>query len=400
MCRLATAFILVSLIALPAQAETEERLQLLASASRTHDTNLFRLDENMGLVLDGRLQEKSDTISRLTAGVASNLNVGQQRFGLAANYNQNRFARFNRLDYNGFDMVAAWHFRYGRNWWGVIRQANERSLASFADVRGINGNVRDQQNRLLDLNWAVDARWIAGLSRSYRDLEYREPVQQIGDVQVDRWTVSLNYLTPKGNDLGFKIGSAQGAYPGRQFVAGGIMDDGYSEQFFRVDYEYLYSYKSTLKVELEYLDRNYRHLAERNFDAMNARAEYRWKPAAKVELQVSAWQRTNEAADLIANIREMQGASLNVLWQITEKVHFGYTGNAELSTFLWDAGVSTVSDGRRKKEADMYSAFNMGYAFSRTLRLDGSIALDARDSNIRNNDFVSNLFNLKLSLEI
>ena len=382
-----------------ASAAQGDTFRPYVSSSYMHDSNLLRFDDSVDPSgLTGK-KGRSDTVKSLAAGIDVDWKYSRQRILISAEMNDNSYNRFDTLNYQGRDVNARWNWQFGNHLSGVIGQTFNRSLASFADIRGITGNLRDQQRTFIEADWRFHPRWQVGAAYSDYSLEYNALVQQSGNNESDTIEANLYYLTPKGSRMGMELSKANGYYPNRIFNNASTIDNRYSQESILAIFDWRYSAKSRIRMQSGYVERTHDHLSQRDYDAINSRINYTWTPSVKTQLELSVFQQTEPRDDLVASVSENEGGNITASWAPTAKITVSGMYRTETRKNLGDPGFLLISVPQLKEENNSYR-LSLNYKPHQSIDLTASYSDDRRDSSRVRSDYDAQMFNLNAMIKM
>ena len=392
-CLLATAYPGVS-VAL--QGDT---FRPYVATTYLHDSNLLRIDDEVDLAgLTGK-HSRSDTVKTVATGMDVDWTYSRQRFLISAEMNENTFNRFDTLNYQGRDLNARWNWQFGNHLSGVLGRTFNRSLASFADIRGITGNLRDQHRAFIEADWLFHPRWQIGLAYSEYSLEYSELIQQSGDSESDTMEVNVYYLTPKGSRVGMELSKKNGHYPNRIFNQTSTIDNGYNQESALAILDWRYSSKSRMRVQSGYIERMHDHLPQRDYEAINSRINYTWAPSVKTQLDISLFQQTEPRDDLLATVSENEGVSISADWAPTAKLTVSGTYRTEMRKNLDDPGFLLITSPQLREQNDSYR-LSLNYKPHQRVNLTASYSDETRDSSQAQSDFEAQMLSISAMIKM
>lgn len=368
------------------------------TSALVYDSNLLRIDDDNTSMVSG-VNGRSDTLKKNVLGVDVDWHYSRQEFLITAVMSDNDFQRFNTLDYQGRYLKTQWNWQLGNYFKGNIGQVYNRSLASFNDIRGISGNLRDQQSRFFNLNWLFHPSWQAGVSFSENDLEYDNSMQRIGDFENSIVGVNLDYLTSKGSKLGFKLSQEDGRYPNRSVTEISTLDNAYTQDTAAVIVDWRYSVKTSVKLQGGYVERRYDNLPQRDYDAFDKRLSITYSPTVKTKLMFSLFEETSPRDDLQASVSENLGQSLELSWLPTSKLTVIANYKREKRRDIGDPGFIVGPSFQRIENNDNFS-FSLNYAPHRNVDLTAGYNEVERDSTEPLGDFDAEIFSLTATIKM
>lgn len=391
-------FGLSQLLLNPAAAAEGDTFTPYYSSDLVYDSNLLRIDDDNPSRVGG-VNGRSDTLKKNLLGMNINWQYSRQELLVKAAVSDNDFQRFNTLDYQGRYLKTQWNWQLGNYLSGNVGQTYNRALASFNDIRGLSGNLREQQNRFFNLNWLIHPRWQGKLSYTGREVKYDEAIQRIGDFQSDSLAVGLDYLTPKGSRVGFKLSQEAGQYPNRTVTEVSTIDDGYTQNTASVVVDWQYSVKTSFQMQTAYVSRDYDNLPQRDYGAFDKRLSMTYKPTVKTRLKLSVFDETYPRDDLQASVSENFGQSLKLSWLPTAKLTLAADYRRESREDIDDPGFITGPLAQRQDDNDSF-AFSLNYEPHPQLDFTAGYKRLERESSLPLGDFDADIFSLTATIKM
>ena len=368
------------------------------SSGLVYDSNLLRIDDDNPSRVGG-VSGRSDTLKKNLLGLNVDWQYSRQELLVRAAISENDFQRFDTLDYQGRYLKTQWNWQLGNYLSGNAGQTFNRALASFNDIRGLSGNLRDQQNHFFNMNWLLHPRWQTKFSYLGRELEYQEDIQRIGDFKSDTVGLGLDYMTPKGSRVGFTISQEDGSYPNRSVTDISTIDDGYNQHSAELVVDWQYSVKTSFQLQTAYVTRDYDNVPERDYNAVDKRITATYKPTVKTRVQISVFDETYPRDDLQASVSENFGQSLKLSWLPTSKLTVAANYRRESREDIDDPGFITGPVDQRQDDNNNFS-FSLNYEPHRSLDFTAGYQRVERDSTIPFGDFDADIFSLTATIRM
>lgn len=368
------------------------------SSSIVYDSNLLRIDDDNPARIGG-VRGRSDTLKKNLLGMNVDWKYSRQQVIVRAALSDNDYNRFNSLDYQGRYLKTQWNYQLGNQVSGNIGHVFNRALASFNDIRGLSGNLRDQESRFFNMNYLFHPRWQTGFSYTENELEYDAAIQRIGDFENRTVGLGLDYLTPKGSRAGVKFTQEEGKYPNRSVTEASTLDDGYSENKAALNLKWQYSVKTSFQMQTAYVERDYDNVAERDYDAIDKRVSVTYKPSGKTQLKLSVFDETYPRDDLQASISEHFGQSLELSWLPTSKLTFQAKYRRESREDLDNPGFVIGPVAQRDDDNNSLS-FTLNYEPHRNVDFTAGYNRMERDSSVPLGDFDADVFSLTATIRM
>src|SRR5262245_16069894 len=152
--------------AYPAEPD-DRRVRFSLSGGVQHDSNVFR-------VPDSQPGDKSDTISRIGAGVTGDIPVGRQHLLFDGAVDYYNYSDFDVLDHTAYRVGAAWNWLVASQWTGDIGYATQRYLNTL-DLGAQVQDLVTEDHANVSAAYQVTPRWrVRGAGDWYR-WDHSEP---------------------------------------------------------------------------------------------------------------------------------------------------------------------------------------------------------------------------------
>ncbi|MGE3532914.1 MAG: XrtB/PEP-CTERM-associated polysaccharide biosynthesis outer membrane protein EpsL [Steroidobacteraceae bacterium] len=351
----------------PAMDSLLKDLTVQAGSTVTRDSNLFR-----------RPVAQSETFTSSHVGLRLNKAIAQQQFQFDVTQTATRYETFKRFDFDAINYSGAWNWRLGTRYSGKLSASRAESLAPFEDtVGGGSGrNVRATQNQAFDIDAWVSGNWhlLAGVSQSDQKSEQNSQ-SRTPDFQSTNASLGIKYLTRAGNALTLRQQTTDGEYVN---PLPGTLSNDYTEELSEFSVDWKLSAASTLNVRLGQLKRNNEDPTRRNFSGQSSSLGYAWNSGDKLNLSLTAAQKTSPLQDPTAGHRFDETLSLSPGWRISNKTSTFLRLSYQKST---DRDVLVTTPGGPRRDTTSISAVGLDWSATRTLTLTVSIEHQRRTSN-------------------
>jgi exopolysaccharide biosynthesis operon protein EpsL len=291
-----------------------DALEFIVGGSVAHDSNLFRVS---GLVE----RPQSETIGAGYIGLRLDKPYAQQRLQLDATVTAYRYDRFSYLDFDALDYRAAWLWHLTPRVSGSLRASRTETPTQFEDQVGFQRNVRTAESYGFDVDGLITGGWhlLAGLGHASSKGE-NTAVQNQPAYRQDSAEAGVKYVFKSGSHGAVVWRRNEGDQDDR--FQNGVVVPGandYTQDDVEARGTWLVSAKSTLAGRVTYLDRRYDEAPLRNFSGTAGAVSYRWLPASKVSVGLSATRVIEPWQSLFSAYRTRNVFSLVPTWQVTDK---------------------------------------------------------------------------------
>lgn len=363
----------------------DNRLQLNASESLTHDDNVFRLADDVNPVPIIGSTDLSDTYRTTAVGLVFDVPTGAQTFRGNLEMNRNDFDRFTELDFNGHRAGVDWLFDGEELVKARAGYSSSRSLASFANI--LNGSQSTQPN-IIDLSrayangtLALASRWLLTGEVASNTQDNSAPLYATSDLRATTERIEFAYVTPAMTKLGIGVQSIDGTLPNPSHVGPLIVNNSYVQQDAAIFFEWRPRDYSSLEARVGRMHRDYADLATRRDTSEDTyRVSYSWQPGAAVSIAALAQRGPSTIEEINVGYVLVEGAGLQTTWQLTQAASLTFDVEHGTRTYKDDPAVTL---GLNPELSEHVSVFALGGAFklSRVVSLDLRLRHERRSSS-------------------
>lgn len=297
-------------------ASENDALNVFASASYSHESNLFRVPDDQ----PGYQGIKDDNFKSLMAGLSFKQTFGRQAFSIDAQTSKVAFDRFAQLDYTAKTGRLEWGWHLGNHLEGKAGVSYAETLAPYTDVVTNERNLRTEQHSFASGAWNFHPSWRARLGGDYYRYKYDLLSQSLNNHQDDRGEAGIDYLAGSGSSVGLQVNALRRKYDLQRTANGQLVDAG-SDQ---TDLKLRVVWQATPVTLLQFLGgrskRTYNYTNGRDSQGVNARLSASSVVAGKLRLSSSVWREYAGVDSTLASYSLNNGASVTGLWAISAKV--------------------------------------------------------------------------------
>lgn len=390
---------LMMALALPATAKEGDTFRPYVSYARYYDSNLFRLaeGETSAVVENGAYQlvtldSAADQYGVLDVGLNVDWRPGRQQIVASLSKNLVRYSKYSSLDYEGENYQATWNWRLGNHWSGQLGATEGVTQTSFSDLQrfDINGNpvllavsnlvTRDHQ--FAGAEWELHPRWRVGGGAAQTTSNNSRLQQRSQDYEDSSEYAYLTYLTPKGSKLRGEIRYLDALYPNRQFVAGSLVDNSYTQSEYNFLGDWTVSGKLLTHLKLGLVDRQFPHLAARDYSELAGRATADYYPTGKTALTLAVYREPAPTEDTNSSFLVNAGANLNAAWLLSDKI------TARAAASYVQGTYQLILPGQLQRVDDTLSgSLSLSYTPVRMATIDIGLQGGSRNSTYPANDY-------------
>lgn len=380
-----------------AQALWDDRLELFAAQSVTHDDNVFRLSGASDPVATLGTPEKGDRILTTTLGLNLDAPLGRQRLVGNFSWIRTRYEHFTVLDLDGYNGRAALQWQAGNDWSGRIGYEQSLALASLANmqegVQSSTPNPLTQRRAVLEAAWRAAARWeLRGETAQLRqDNEAAE--RTVNDIVLDSVELILNYVTPAQNRLGLYFQGARGMLPNPELASGMLVDNSYRQERAGAVLEWTPSGHLRIDARAGWVSRSYADLPQRNFSDGTYGLTLRWTPTGKLELPLVVQNDISATEQVNVSLVMARRVGLYPVWQLSEKSALRAVAENSNRSYHGEAGQVL---GTVPPRSERVRAVGLAFAYRplRALTLDLSWRRETRAATVPGSDYDADIASL------
>ena len=393
--RFSAALIAVGLLAAAGQARAffDDRIDIIVEEKLLYDSNVFRLPDGRPppLLAGGRRGDLSATTS---VGLTFDVPYSRQRFQGTVLYNDTRYLDMSALDWQGHDARALWLWQVGRDWSGQLGYSNVKTLGSFADdFIKIPNKVRTEEI-LLNGGYLVTPYWKAGAGVTRRDQTNSQTSRQVNDLEMLTTELTLTHISRAKNQVGVSVRYEDGDYPHPDFsVGGGAIDNAYRQKSVGIFTDWTLTGRSRITARLDYVDRSYEQVSQRDFDGFTGRIAHDWKPTGRLVVITTVQRDISAVEEVNTSFVRVTGASIRPTLTLTGRTTLSGVLEYALRDYLGDARVATTALPQREDKV-FTAAAALTWNVDRVLTMVFALQHERRTSNLPLTDYDVNLVTL------
>jgi exopolysaccharide biosynthesis operon protein EpsL len=292
-----------------AAAQISDTIHPIVSLGYTYDDNLLRLPENYPI------EQRSDRMTQLQAGVLFDRPIGRQRLSGRLKATRVTFDHFDQLDYNGKDAGADLAWQVGNHVSGSLGAAYVQSLTPFSDFQSDERNVRTQRTGKGSVAWRFHPSWQVRAGVNRNEYEY-ELLSQRGSNRNERLAeVGFDYLASSGSKVGLVASQWRGSYENSRIVGGTRLGGDFKQNELKLNVNWLASAVTQVSVLAGYARREY--ATGRESGGADGRVSASWAPLGKVRFNAAAWREFAAVESTVATSSQNTGGSLGATWDVS-----------------------------------------------------------------------------------
>jgi exopolysaccharide biosynthesis operon protein EpsL len=345
-----------------------------------YDSNLFRLqnDQEANAVLG--TTDTSESFYTLAAGMDMNLRVSRQVIRAHAEYNQTWFNQYKLLDYDGRDAYLKWDWLVGSVATGDVGIAETRTQASYTNVKKPVSNLIRTRQRFFHAAVKLDHPWLVKFGAESVDTDNNASVQQALDATVDSVNAGVQYTSSKGSTVELISRRSDGQYPNRQLVGLTPIDNDYLQWDHGVAVAWAPSGKTQVSGRLNYTQRDYTEVPQRDFSGLTGLLAMDWMVTGKTTLRASLHRDIGALENDTASYTLNQGVAFGADWKPTAKLLFNAQLRHDDISYAGDPGFVLSTAPAREDRLTTVQA-GMQYSVLRNTMLGLVLKRGVRDSS-------------------
>ena len=312
----------------PAAALWNDQVEIWAAENITHDTNVFRISDNLGPSSIGSTQ-LDDTIFTTQLGITAGFQLSQQRLEAAYTWYDSRFRHFKDLDYTGHTLRGAWNWVYGPVS-GIAAYTESEGLSSFSNIQAREKDLVLTRKAELRGQWKMTPRWMPNALITGTHTEHSNLQRRVNDIEALAAEVGISYVTPLDNTFGAVARFERGRSPHADLPE--ALQNEYDQASLGGTVTWNLTGHSRFDGRVEYVRRNYVRFTERDYSGPLFRGIYTWTPTGKSKVSIGAVREVGPPEDVTTSFVLVTGGYIRPQWEATAKVIV--QGNLEYN--VWD----------------------------------------------------------------
>jgi exopolysaccharide biosynthesis operon protein EpsL len=310
-----------------AAAQISDTIHPIVSVGYSYDDNLLRLPENYPI------EQRSDRMTQLQAGVLFDRLIGRQRLSGRLKATRVTFDHFDQLDYNGKDAGADLAWQVGNHVSGTLGAAYVQTLTPFSDFQNDERNLRTQRTGQASAAWRFHPSWQVRAGVTRNEFEY-ELLSQRGSNRSERVAeVGFDYLARSGSKVGLVASQWRGSYENPRIFGGMLLGGDYKQNEMKLNVNWLASAVTQVSVLAGYARREYTAGGGRDSGGADGRVSANWAPLGKVRFNAAAWREFAAVESIVATSSLNTGGSLGATWDVSSHLQATASYRSEKRNF-------------------------------------------------------------------
>lgn len=345
-----------------------------------YDSNLFRIGSDAQARALLGTTDTSETYHRLGAGLDMDWRISRQLLIARLDMHQTRYDTYKQLDYSGRAALLQWNWLSGKYASGDIGISDNRTLASFNEVQRPTQNLLKTRQAYAHAGVKLQLPWQLNFGIARISTDNSAISQQVLDYNENKYSTGIQYQTEKGTLLEYISQYRQGQYPNRQIVATAPVDNDYRQYDNGVALSWAPSAKTQLKSQLNYTQRKYDDVPQRNFSGATGRLAAEWLFSGKTTLGLDLYRDIGVVENNTASYSLNRGLALHAKWRPTAKLTFKAQAAHERQTYSGDPGFVLTNTAAREDDITQFQ-LETQYQVLRKTKLALLLQQGDRESN-------------------
>jgi len=336
------------------QTEPLDTFRPYVRADYGYDSNLFRLENDTQARALLGTSDRSETYHTLAAGMDIDWHISRQMLKTRLEVNQTRFNTYKQLDYSGHTGLLQWNWLIGKFATGDLGVNETKTQASFTDIQSPTQNLLTTRQAYAHAGVKLALPWQLNLGFVRTTTGNSAGSQQVRNYNENKYSAGIQYQTVKGTLLEFNSQYSEGKYPNRQIVGTAPVDNGYRQYDNGVTTVWSPSVKTKLTGELNYTQRRYADVPQRDFSGFTGRLATDWMVTDKTTLGLMFYRDIGVVENNTASYSVNRGVTLSADWRPTVKLSFKARAVRDRQTYAGDPGFVLTTAPTRQDDVTNY----------------------------------------------
>jgi exopolysaccharide biosynthesis operon protein EpsL len=306
-----------------AQALPDDTFRPFVDFTTTYDNNVFRASD---------ANAQSDFVNTLRGGVDVDWQPGRQQVIARAALGYTRYVTED-TKVRDHDLQLRWNWQLGNHWQGDLGVSDTQQANSYENINAlVTDNTLAEKRLFGEARYRFHPRWQVRAGAEQRQVSYSAIQLSDRDRDIDRATLGVDYLTPKGGKIGFDYQRGEADY----LNTSGGFDNDYSQDSLNLRMTWVVDGKSRVLARLGQVTRKQVQVPSRDFDGFVADVEGIWQASGKVRLSAKIYRDIDGTSDAAASYSLDTGLDLAADWQLSSKLALQGRANYETRDFQGD----------------------------------------------------------------
>ncbi|MGE5466528.1 MAG: XrtB/PEP-CTERM-associated polysaccharide biosynthesis outer membrane protein EpsL [Ignavibacteria bacterium] len=382
----------------PAWAFFDDRLQVIAGETVTHDSNVFRLSQSADPNAVLGSPQRGDTWYDTTLGFRVDAPISRQRIQAGMSWSALRYDHFKSLNHTDRNGNVNWLWQAGNQWSGLLGYNETHTIASFTNFTGPTPNPLTTKTLSATANFLIDPHWELQAIGSEMRQRNGLAARQANDIDLTSVQVGANYISTASNRIGVNVRQDDGRHPNLESVGAFQVNNNYVQRSMGAMTDWTVTAKSHVAARVDYLRRDYDQFSNRDFSGVTFHAGYDWLATAKTSVSLIALREISASEDVQTGFVVVRGIALTPSYAFSEKLRATASLSSNIRDYKGDPGLATPTSFAGRVDHVHAASLSLTYQPMRTLTLLLSGQRETRSSNQPLLDYVSNLVEISARL--
>ncbi|HWU67171.1 MAG TPA: XrtB/PEP-CTERM-associated polysaccharide biosynthesis outer membrane protein EpsL [Methylophilus sp.] len=377
-----------------ASADQQDVVNFTLNHAVTYDDNLFKLDRNESPTTTFGKSQRWEMINATTYGVSINKPYSLQRFKFDVNQTSYRYQNYNFLNFDGTNYDIQWNWSLTPYLKGNIvfdRQQLPNTFANITSINPLTTNTRTVKSNRFDIDWSPQGNWhlLGGVTDLTVTTDNSSPTQNNIDFSFEQTSAraGVRYDLTSGSNLEYGASTANGKYGQSTLNEVLFTDQGYEEKRQEFKFNWVLSGKSKLNLSATYLDRNNDNFSQRDVSGWIGAVNYSWDVTGKTRINFIASTDLFPTQAISYTYVRQNLIAIRPIWSVTSKVIV--RGDLTLRERAFE-GFAPAPPAEDRHDRTRLASISASWEPRRFVSLGVMLKREVRDSNLINDDYVSN----------
>ena len=322
-------------------ADKDDAFNIVVDSHYEHDSNLFRLPDN----IQSPTGDRSDNIWDTNLGFSIDKKYSLQRFRLDYAHESVKYDNATFLDFEANNYFGAWLWAVTPGLTGTLSSKRTTDLVPFLDYQTFNQNKRITKEQVFDFDYSPHNVW--HLLGAYRKLDVQNSQTFLPQTSYKQDTVEIGtkYTFPSNSYVMFKHKNRNGEQA-ENFAS--LISTGFNEREEELSAFWLISGKSKASANFGYVTRNDDMFSVRDFSGYFGGINYAWDITGKVNLTFDLSRRIASYQDSTSSYNTVDTFSIKPTWAVLPKVQVSATALVSKRLLLGDGFIPSTQNREDK----------------------------------------------------
>lgn len=369
-----------------AQATVNDSLQLSASISTSHESNLFRLSRLANAQATLGRDSAEETIRAATGSITFTKDYGLQHVDLNVNVVRYDYQNFAYLGFTAINYSGGMRWSLTPRIRGNLLATRKESLINFGDFQNFGvQSKRTETNTRADGLYELDGAWqiVAGIT--HLDIKNSAPVIQQRSYEAASVDAGIRRTWGSRTQATWRIRQSTGEYSGGSNFAANSLPSRFSETENELTLSWIITPKSVLDTRISYVQREFNEYDIRDYSGVTSRTSLQWGISAQTSVLLYY---SHELIDYQTNYSSYVSSDRLAIapsWQVTPKLILSFRQEYADRQFKGPLPTSALNDQREDRQKT--SRLSVTWKPRDSLDISAWVQSDKRKSNYQGFDY-------------